>query len=199
MPKLQCQNCGGMADVDRDLRGECPYCGALVRPVRVSSFRSITPVELEQVRQSAEAGGDSLALAVCFLKVKNFTLAKAKLEKVIGETPECCEAYYYYALAILNGRDYSSITMREARKIEEYLRTAQALDPDFVYARILYGLLCIGYYAANDLQSPADGYALLSELGDVELDETELDFLRGTISPNQRTEFREVLSALGLL
>ena len=188
-----------MADVDRNLRGECPYCGSLVRPVRVSSFRSITPVEMTQVRQSAEAAGDPLALAVCFLKVKNFTLAKTKLEKVIEETPECCEAYYYYALAILNGRDYSSITMGEARKIGEYLRTAQALDPDFVYARILYGLLCIGYYAANDLLSPADGYALLTELGDVELDEEELDFLRDTISPNQRGEFREVLSALGLL
>lgn len=188
-----------MADVDRNLRGECPYCGALVRPHRVSSFRSITPAEMTQVRQSAEADGDSLTLAVCCLKMKNFTLAKKKLEKVIEETPECCEAYYYYALAILNGRDYSSITMREARKIADYLQTARTLDPDFVYAQILYGLLCIGYYEANDLLSPADGYTLLNELGDVELDETELDFLRGTISPHQQAEFREVLISLGLL
>lgn len=83
MPKLQCQTCGGMAEVDRNLRGECPYCGALVRPVRVSSFSLITPAGMTQVRQAAEAGGDSLVLALCYLKAGNFTLAKKKQEKVI--------------------------------------------------------------------------------------------------------------------
>ena len=199
MPKLQCQTCGGMAEVGKDLRGECPYCGALVRPVRVSSFNSIPAAGMTQVRQAAEAGGDSMALALCYLKAGNFTLAKKRLEKVIDESPECCEAYYYYALALLNGRDYSAITMRDARKIAEYLQTALELDPDFVYARILFGLVCIGYYEANELTPPADGYEILSELGEVELDAVELDFLRETIGPDQPEELLEVLASLGLL
>lgn len=89
--------------------------------------------------------------------------------------------------------------MKEARKTAEFLQTANELDPDFVYARILYGLLCIGYYEANELQPPADGYEILSELGEVELDAAELEFLQGTIDPNQSEELREVLTQLGLL
>ena len=199
MPKLQCQTCGGMAEVGKNLRGECPYCGALVKPVRVSSFNSIPSAGMTQVRQAAEAGGDSMALALCYLKAGNFTLAKKKLEKVIAESPECCEAYYYYALALLNGRNYSAITMREARKITENLQTANELNPDFVYARILFGLLCIGYYEANELQPPADGWEILSEPGEVELDAVELEFLRKTIGPDQPEELLEVLTSLGLI
>ncbi len=188
-----------MAEVDQKLRGECPYCGALVRPVRVSSFSSISPAAMTQVRQAAESSGDPLALALCYLKAGNFTLAKKKLEKVIDESPECCEAYYYFALSLIQGRNLALITMREARKITEYLQTANELNPDFVYARILFGLLCIGYYKSNGLISPADGYEILSELGEVELDAVELEFLRGAIDPNQPEELREVLTQLGLL
>ena len=198
MPKLQCQTCGGMAEVDQKLRGECPYCGALVRPVRVSSFNSIPAAGMTQVRQAAEAGGDSMALALCYLKAGNFTLAKKKLEKVIDESPECCEAYYYWALAQLNGRDFSALTMRDARKIAEYLQTANELNPDFVYAQVLFGLVCIGYYEANELTPPADGLEILSELGEVELDAVELDFLRHAISPEQPERMLEVLEQLGL-
>ena len=198
MPKLQCQTCGGMAEVDQKLRGECPYCGALVRPVRVSSFNSIPAAGMTQVRQAAEAGGDSMALALCYLKAGNFTLAKKKLEKVIDESPECCEAYYYWALAQLNGRDFSALTMRDARKIAEYLQTANELNPDFVYAQVLFGLVCIGYYEANELTPPADGLEILSELGEVELDAVELDFLRHAISPEQPEQMLEVLAQLGL-
>ena len=198
MPKLQCQTCGGMAEVGKDLRGECPYCGALVRPVRVSSFNSIPAAGMTQVRQSAEAGGDSMAIALCYLKAGNFTLAKKRLEKVIDESPECCEAYYYWALAQLNGRDFSALTMRDAKKIAEYLQTANELNPDFVYAKLLYGLVCIGYYEANELTPPADGLEILRELGEVELDAVELEFLCRAIGPDQPEAMLNVLDQLGL-
>lgn len=198
MPKLQCQTCGGMAEVDQKLRGECPYCGAVVKPVRVSSFNSIPAAGMTQVRQAAEARGDSMALALCYLKAGNFTLAKKTLEKVIDESPECCEAYYYWALAQLNGRDFSELTMRDARKIAEYLQTANELNPDFAYSQVLFGLVCIGYYEANELTPPADGWEILSELGEVELDAVELDFLRHALGPNQPERMLEVMEAMGL-
>lgn len=199
MPKLQCQTCGGMAEVGKNLRGECPYCGGLVKPVRVSSFSSIPSAGMSQIRQSAEAGGDSMALALCFLKAGNFSLAKKKLEKVIDETPECCEAYYYYALALLHGRNFASVTLRDARKITEYLQTAEELDPDFVYAKLMFGLLCIGYYKANGLTPPADGYEILNGVGGMDVDAVELDFLCRAIDPDQSVEMLSVMAQLGLL
>ena len=45
---------------------------------------------------------------------------------------------------------------------------------------------------------PADGWEILSELGEVELDAVELDFLRNALGPEQPERMLEVLAQLGL-
>lgn len=182
MPKMECSYCGGTTETV-SLRFTCSYCGRLVEPVRVSAFSQISPGNMGQIKQTAEASGNSMVLALCYLKAGNFTLAKKRLEKVIDESPECSEAYYYYALTLLNGRSFSELTMRDARKIAEYLQTAEELDPDFVYSKILFALLCIGYYDANELTPPADGYEILNSLGEIEVNAAEFEFLKNTLAP----------------
>ena len=78
------------------------------------------------------------------------------------------------------------------------MQTANELNPDFVYSQVLFGLVCIGYYEANELTPPADGIEILSGLGEVELDAVELDFLRNALGPDQPEQMLEVLAQLGL-
>lgn len=195
MSKIQCLTCGGMAEVGDKLSGTCPYCGCRVAFRRIASFNAVRNAELgklkelfEAAKRNGDAGGDDpesdpdLALALCYLKTGNFTLAKKKLAALLENSPECAEAYYYYAVVLINGRPLAELTMREAKLLTEYLRTAMAIDGDFVFPRLLYALLCIEYYDANDLRAPDDGEQILDELFEQEVDPEELAFFKSLVT-----------------
>ena len=194
MSKIQCLTCGGMAEVGNDLAGECPYCGCRVEFRRISSFSGVAKSDLGKLRGLFEAAGVSgggkkqpeeksgLALALCYLIAGNYTLARKKLASLIENGPSCAEPYYYYALTVVNGRPLSSITMREAKEITGYIRTAMALDEKFVFPKLLYALLCLEYYEGNDLLAPADGRQLLDELCETEVDPGELELFKSLVS-----------------
>ncbi len=189
MPKIQCSTCGGIAEVGASLEGECPYCGCTVTIKRISSFNAVAQTDIPKLRialeqNSALRENSDLALALCYLKVGNFTLAKKKLTKVIDDTPECAEGYYYYAVAMLNDRDLSELTIREAKQTAEYLQTAIALDETFLFPKLFYALLCIEYYEANELQAPANGNAMLQDLCNEKFDAKEFEFFKSTIKTN---------------
>ena len=72
--------------------------------------------------------------------------------------------------------------MREAKKIAEYLQTAMEIDEDFIFPKLFFALLCIEYYAANNLRSPEDGEALLNGLAGSNVDAQELAFFKAAVS-----------------
>lgn len=196
MSKIQCLTCGGMTDVGDSLKGTCEYCGGRIEFKRVSSFNGINKkTDLGNIRKLIESNSSSkaeeeklseekkgLALAICYLLAENYVLAKKKLAALIDNDPAEAEPYYYYALTLINGRTLSELTMREAKEITGHLQTAMAMDENFVFPKLLYALLCIEYYEANDLRAPADGQEMLSELYDTEIDSAELDFFKSLVS-----------------
>ena len=123
-----------------------------------------------------------LAVALCYLLAENFVLAKKKLSRIIEADPAEPEPYYYYTLTLINGRCLSAITMREAKEITGYLQTAMAMDENFVFPKLLYALLCIEYYEANELRSPDNGAELLEQLCDTEVDSAELEFFKSLVN-----------------
>ena len=195
MSKIQCLTCGGMTEVGDALSGTCEYCGGRIEFKRIASFNAVDHINLGRLRKlfEASAGNDSgssktvsedksnLAQSLCYLLAGNFTLAKKKLEAVIENDPEDAEPYYYYALTLVNGRTLSELTMREARQITGYLKTAMAIDGDFIFPKLFYALLCIEYYEANDLCSPEDGKSLLNSLSGSNVDSQELAFFKSAV------------------
>ena len=195
MSKLQCLTCGGMTEVGDALSGSCEYCGCRIEYKRIASFNAVEKVNLGRLRKLFESAvsttsssqtdseeKSNLAQSLCYLLAGNFTLAKKKLASVIENDPASAEPYYYYALALVNGRALSELTMREARQITEYLQTAIAIDEDFIFPKLFFALLCIEYYQANDLRSPEDGEALLNGLSGSNVDSQELAFFKTAIS-----------------
>lgn len=187
MAKIQCLSCGGMTDLGKAAEAECPYCGCTVTPRRISSFSRMTAPEVIQVKNILEMPttetkeNKNLPLALCYLKIGNYGLAQKKLAQVIEDSPECCEAYFYYTAAMLRGKMLSSISMKEAKLAAEYLQTAIALDENFIFPKLLFGLLCLEYYQGNDLIPPADGIALLTEVAEQDVDEQEFLFFKQMI------------------
>ena len=198
MSKIQCLTCGGMTDVGDALFGECPYCGCRVEFRRVSSFNGIDrKTDLGPLRKLFESAGSTrsensgaivpeekndLALALCYLLAENFVLAKKKLAFLIENDPAEPEPYYYYALTLINGRTLAEITMREAKAITGYLQIAMTMDEKFVFPKLLFALICIEYYEANDLIAPADGRELLNQLCETGVDTAELEFFKSLVS-----------------
>ena len=187
MAKVQCLSCGGMTDLGNRAEAECPYCGCTVTLRRISSFSHMTVPEITRIKMVLETPGTqtkenkNLPLALCYLKIGNYDLAVKKLSQVIDESPECCEAYFYYAAAMLRGKPLSSNSMPEARKASGYLQTAMALDENFIFPKLLFGLLCVEYYQANDLIPPADGVAILMDVANQDVDEQEFLFFKQMI------------------
>ena len=197
MSKIQCLTCGGMTEVGDSLKGTCEYCGCLVEFKRISSFNGINKkTDLGNLRKLFESAGSSkpvsgeelpeekrvLAQAICYLLAENYILAKKKLAALIDTDPAGAEPYYYYALTLINGRTLGELTMREAKTITGYLQTAMAMDEAFVFPKLLYALLCIEYYEANDLRAPDDGRELLEDLCDSEVDPAELEFFKSLVA-----------------
>ena len=195
MSKIQCITCGGMTEVGDALSGSCDYCGCRIEFKRIASFNAVEKVNLGKLRKLFESAvsdpGSSktvseeksnLAQALCYLLAGNFTLAQKKLASVIDNDPASAEPYYYYALTLVNGRSLSELTLREAKKITEYLQTAMAIDGDFIFPKLFFALLCIEYYEANDLRSPEDGNALLNGLAGSNVDSQELTFFKSAVS-----------------
>ena len=178
------------------LAGECPYCGCRVEFRRISSFNGISRTNdlgnLRKLFESAcgQSGNgnkhnsdekNNLSLALCYLLAENYLLAKKKLAAVIEEEPSEPEPYYYYALTLIGGRSLTVLTMREAKTIIGYLQTAMSLDEKFVFPKLLYALICIEYYEANCLRSPANGAELLQQLYEVEVDPSELECFKSLV------------------
>lgn len=195
MSKIQCLTCGGMTEVGDALSGSCDYCGGRIEFKRIASFNAVEKVNLGKLRKLFESAvsdpgsretvseeKSNLAQALCYLLAGNFTLAQKKLASVIDNDPASAEPYYYYALTLVNGRSLSELTLREAKKITEYLQTAMAIDGDFIFPKLFFALLCIEYYEANDLRSPEDGNALLNGLAGSNVDSQELTFFKSAVS-----------------
>ena len=195
MSKIQCLTCGGMTEVGDALSGSCEYCGGRIEYKRIASFNAVEKVNLGKLRKLFESAvsdpgsrktvseeKSNLAQALCYLLAGNFTLAQKKLASVIDNDPASAEPYYYYALTLVNGRSLSELTLREAKKITEYLQTAMAIDGDFIFPKLFFALLCIEYYEANDLRSPEDGNALLNGLAGSNVDSQELTFFKSAVS-----------------
>ena len=91
MSKIQCLTCGGMTDTGDSLTGTCEYCGCAISLKRISAFSCMETADLLKTRKALEKSEDSeienrdLALALCYLKTGNFTLAKKKLEQVMDD------------------------------------------------------------------------------------------------------------------
>ena len=186
MGRIQCEFCGGMVECVNGTEGVCPYCGRTATLRRISSFKGCSNADVLRLqRQQATAAEESLTaelpLALCHLRLGNYQLAQKCLGRLIESAPDACEPYYYFAITLLNGTDMEELSLPVAKQAAANLKTAIALNPDFLFPKLLYALLCIDYFEANELLPPDDGWSVLKELDVSCFDAEELDFLQQSV------------------
>lgn len=153
---LQCPQC--LAPLTDNAK-ICDYCGT---KIFVDSIAYLSNLDSSVIHKYIKNYKDKisvdptsleglLGMALCYLILKNYQLAKSFFEKVITLHPEVAKTYYYYSLAIIAERRIKTIPSKEMKAIESYLNTAYSIDSEFQLTLLLLYIIQVDYYLANGL------------------------------------------------
>jgi tetratricopeptide (TPR) repeat protein len=184
---------------------ECPQCGAPVKQgsktcykcysdyiiTSVSSFKKLADVEsgvkkyLRAYEASIRSGGESAeiytAMGTCQLQRGLHKHALNCFEKAIALLPEDGDAYYYAAVALLNGKRPFLSTLPVIKQAVAYIDLALELSDSGAHYYLKY-LVHADYYEKKQLRcSPSSGdlLRLANEYGMNEVEAEDIKQLVG--------------------
>lgn len=194
---------------------ECPQCGAPAKPSDkiceyckaeffITSLAYLGKFDsggvnkyLQQYKKMTVADPASaegfLGLGLCYLQLGMYPLAQKSLEKVIEIAPEMAHAYYYAALARVQGRRLMTMALKDIREIETYLSTAVQLDGDFPVCKLLLAMVKLDYYRMNGMRvAPPLPEDLLGEVAGKEVERKEWERLTQCVRVGDLSPFESV-------
>lgn len=156
--EVSCPGCGAPWST---AQRTCEYCG---RPVVITSLSDLSGLTAADLRKSSsslsaavEKGADDplvwLALGATFLKLGQYDRASAQFGAVIDEAPGESEAYFYAAIAELEGKKPFLQILPKIKKVESLLDAALQIEPRGVYW-LLRGYIVSDYYERKGLRAP---------------------------------------------
>lgn len=94
------------------------------------------------------------SLGLVYLQLRLYDLALKHFRNTIEAAPDYGEAYYYQALASIRGRRPKTLSLGEARAIEDLVSTAITLDAGPAKYYFLLAIIREDYYRSNGLRPP---------------------------------------------
>lgn len=175
---------------------ECPNCGARILPqARVCDYchSAIIVRRIQEVGNKDEEtlnryvklyknslkkdNGESVetltALAICLLKRGAYDESIGTLKKAVSLLPEDGESHYLLALALMRKKRPYRHTLKEIKKIVEYLETALTYSTSGKYYYLLY-LIQNDFYDQKRLKNGKNSQELLTEAVNNEVDDEEI-------------------------
>jgi len=153
-----CPQCGAPSESSVP---RCIYCRAEFVIISTSQLASLERPAVEKYIQFyRKAAGDdgtgeaSMALGLCYLKLRLYDMAAAQFKKTIETAPERAEAHLYTACALAKGRKLKTVPSKEMPDIEAFVGAALMLAPDEPRALALQAAIKNDYYAANGMRVP---------------------------------------------
>ncbi len=132
---LVCPMCGAAISVTQKV---CEYCHS---PITICNLKSLNNLNLQSyIKNFSEALNKnktntdiSTSLAMCFLKLKQYQNAIKNFEAISNENITNPNYYYYYALALLEGKKPFLVSMSSIKKAISLLDTAVLLQDEPIY------------------------------------------------------------------
>lgn len=133
---LSCPSCGAAVSVDAK---KCEYCNS---PLVLSEFNSLWGMEKEYAQKylnsySSAVTGDNPAISfsagMCCLKLRLFNKAYGYFDKAISLNLNNCEAYFFAAITLLNGKKPFLSNRETIDKIEQNIKAAIAIEPRGIF------------------------------------------------------------------
>lgn len=188
--KLSCPQCGGSITIDQKV---CEYCDA---PILISTFNTVDSIPLPQIgkhiasyRQALAEEPDNkdmnIAVAMCFLKLKQYTFALDAFEKAMPYNFDNSEVFFYAAVCLLQGKIPFLHLRPTIDKILSYMESALMLEQRGIYYYFL-AYIKLDYFKRKFLNTTPNYQQLLAQAhqcGVSDYDIQQLFALLGTPRP----------------
>lgn len=178
---LTCPQCGAPVS---SLEKRCHYCNSyfFIKNFSCDKIRAYIghcdKFIAQNKNNSSNVFEDSFSLGLCYLQIKNYSLAQDCFNRAISLSPNNPYSYYYYVLSRIGGRRLKTLRFDEVSEMESFLKTAVQLAPDIPYFELLLYMLKIDYYKVNGLRVSEDELKqLLNHLVEKEFNNFELNTL----------------------
>ncbi len=183
----ECPQCGAPA---KPSQRNCEFCKAEFFITSVAYLGSLNPGSINKylahykklTKEHPEDAEGHLGLGITYLQMGMYPLALKSFETVIQEAPETAQAYYYCALAKVQGRRLMTLALKEIRDIEQWVNTAIQLNPDRPEFKVLLAIIKKDYYAMNGMKIPSpDWNELMLSVNGIETSTGEIDRLKACV------------------
>lgn len=141
---LECPSCGATISAQKK---NCDYCHATIIVRRIKEIKNKRTEELNRYIQFyksflQKSKGESVeaftALGICLLNRGAYDEAIQNFEKALSLLPEDGECYYFLALAVMRKKRPYLHTLKEIKRIFEYLEVALTYTTSGKYYYLLY-------------------------------------------------------------
>lgn len=202
METTECPQCGASASPSER---KCGYCKAEFFVTSLAYLGSFDSSGIgKYLKHYKELTQDDprnieglLGLGLCYLQMGTFSLAKKSFEQVIEATPDIPQAYYYFALTVIQGRRLMTLSLKEIRQIETYLNTAYQLDSEVPQYKLLLAMVKGDYYEMNGMKILGiSARELLQELEGSSILKSELDHLKASIKISNEERYYSILNLI---
>ena len=191
---LKCPGCGNPSSTAQQ---RCDSCGRQLVITSFSTLHTITPGEVQEYLSAysgALQGNEkdpaiNNAMGMCSLKLGLYDRARSHFEVAASGDINNSETYFYFAVALLEGKKPYLVPMDTVRKCSEYCTAAVRLEPRGVYYLML-AWLTADFYERKFLRPPVPSASLLEQARGAALTPTDIETLQDVT--------RQPLSSLSL-
>lgn len=180
MEVKECPQCGAPA---KPSEKKCGYCKAEFFISNIAYLGNFDPTGLgkylkhykEITTKEPNSTEGLLGLGLCYLRMGTYPLAQTCFQKIVENSPDIPQGYYYLALVIIKGRRIKTITLNETRQIENYLNLAIQLGGNTEY-KLLLAMVKRDYYEMNGMKDPPpSAQDLMNEIRGSEISKSEYE------------------------
>lgn len=188
---ITCPGCGSAISISQKT---CEWCN---NPVVVSTFNSVYDMPDPMAFKYASIHSKNLALdpnnkdinttiAMCFLKLKNYTKALEAFERAMENNFDNAEIFFYAAICLLEGKKAFLHQRPTINKAIEYINAAIMIEPRGIFYYLL-AYIKYDYFSRKFLNvTPNYQQTLLmaKDAGYSELDTVQLYSILGVDKPS---------------
>ena len=176
---VECPNCGAITSAQKKI---CDYCHTTIFISRIQEVEDKRPEELNRYiqfykKRLRNSKGESVetftALGICLLKRNAYDEAIQNLETALNLLPEDGESHYFLTLAIMRKKRPYLHTLKEIKKVVEYLETALTYTTSGKYYYLLY-LIQKDFYDKKRLRNGKTAQDLLEKATINKVNEKEI-------------------------